>query len=412
MEQEAEVTNTAPASEAPSTTSTEATPAQTGAEPPRDRNSFIREKVEAARAVEAEKDAKIPRRAPEGQFKRGPGRPSKAELAARETAKTKAAPTVEPEAKDPAKAPVAAAPKPEAAQAAQETVATTPQAAGVPGGLRAQFKATFGQLPKEWQEEIARLDKTAQGAASELGAKYAPDVKFAQELKAEIQPYEMMIRSEGGTPATAVRDLLRTAAIFRIGSPAQKQQALTQIAKQFNVPLQAAAAPSDGQPEGSLPDISNHPVVQQLMGTVQQLQQGFTQQTQAQTQAQETANLEAVNGFLAETDGKGSAKHPLDESLQAPFAQEIGLVRGLNPSWDARRVLEKAYENLSWKQPELRAVILQKQEAEKQAKAAADLAAKRQAAVSVRGSPASAATTSKPQSRSEFLKEQLAGLGR
>jgi hypothetical protein len=404
--EEAEVTNTAPASDAPSTTSNEAIPEQSGAAPdkPKDRNDFIREQVEAKRVSEAERDAKVQRRAPEGQFKRGPGRPSKAEIAAREAAKAKT------EVEKPAEKPAVAAAKPVEKPAELETPSAPPVAQGVPNGLRAPFKATFGQLPKEWQEEVARLDKIGKEAADQVGSKHAPDVKFAQELRAEIQPYEMMIRAEGGTPQTAIRDLLRTAAIFRIGTPAQKQGALMQIAKQFNVPLQAAAAP-DGQPEGGLPDIAQHPAYQQLAGTVQQLQQNLTQQTQAQTQAQEAANLDAVNGFLAETDGKGSAKHPLDESLQSPFAQEIGLVRQLNPQWDARRVLEKAYENLSWKEPGLRAVILERQEAEKKAKAAQELAAKRQAAVSLRpGAPATAATTSKPQSRSEFLKEQLSGL--
>ncbi len=396
------IENPAPASETPSTPSNEATPEQSGAEPQKkDRNSFIREQVEAKRTDEAEKDAKVQRRAPEGQFKRGPGRPSKAELAAREAAQSKSTP---------AQAPV----KAEAAPAPAESPAPTQQVHGVPGGLRAPFKASFGQLPKEWQEEVSRLDKIAKEAAETVGARHAPDVKFAQDLKAEFQPYEMMIRAEGGTPQTAVRALLRTAAIFRIGSPQQKQAELMNIARQYNVPLQAAAAEPGETPESALPDISNHPVVQQLMGTVQQLQQGFTQQTQAQTQAQEASNLEAVNGFLSETDDKGSAKHPLDDSLQGPFAQEIGLVRQGNPSWDARRVLEKAYENLSWKEPALRTVILQRQEAEKKAKEQQALAAKRAAAVQVRGSPSSPASgqSTGKQSRAEFLREQIAAANR
>jgi hypothetical protein len=397
-------TNLAPASETPNTPTTPdapaASPGADSPEKPKDRGDFIRQQVDAKRATEAEKDAKVQRRAPEGQFKRGPGRPSKAEIAAREAAKAK---TVEKTAETPAAAPA----KPAATPAVAETAQPQAQPQAVPSGLRAQFKATFGQLPKEWQEEIARLDKSG----AELGSKYAPDLKFANEVRAEIQPFEMMIRAEGGTPQTAIRALLKDAALFRIGTPQQKQQRLMEIAKTYNVPLQAAAAEPGAQPESALPDISSHPVVQQLMGTVQQLQQGFTQQTQAQVQAQETANLEAVNSFLAESDEKGNLKFPLDDSLQAPFAQEIALVRQLNPNWDARRTLEKAHENLSWKVPELRAVILQKQEAEKQAKAAQELAAKRQAAVSLRpGAPATAAANSKPQNRAEFLKEQLAGI--
>lgn len=402
-------TTQAPASDTPSTPQTEAPAAPSGAdlqEKPQSRADFIKEQIAAKSKPEGE--PKVQRRAPEGQFKRGPGRPSKAEIAAREAVKAKT--------EKPADAPTQAPQKAAAAPAAAEVPVVAPQTpvapTGVPTGLKAQFKATFGQLPKEWQEEVARLDRTAQEAAEKVGSKYAPDAKFAQELRAEIQPYEMMIRAEGGTPASAIRALLQTAATFRFGTPQQKQAALMQISKTYNVPL-AAGTQSDGQPEGGLPDISNHPAYQQLAQTVQQLQQGFTQQTQAQTQAQEQANLEAVNTFLGETDDKGNAKHPLDDGHQQAFAQEIALVRQANSTWDARRTLEKAYENLSWKVPELRAVILQKQEAEKQAKAQQELAAKRQAAVSVKpGSPAVAASTSKPQNRREFLAEQIAGLGR
>ncbi len=412
MDSEAtEVTNPAPASETPNTPNqTDASVASSGAatetEAPKDRGDFIRQQVEAKRADEAVKDAKIPRRAPEGQFKRGPGRPSKAELAAREAAKTKPV-------EKPAETPAQAVAKPAATPAVAETAQPVAQAQGVPMGLRAPFKATFGQLPKEWQDEVARLDKIGREAADQVGAKHAPEVNFAKEIRAEFQPFEMMLRAEGATPQTAIRALMQDAAIFRFGTPQQKASRLQQIAQIYNVPLQAAAAQSGEQPEGALPDISQHPAYQQLAGMVQQLKQSFTQQTQAQTEAQETSNLNAVNAFLAEVDDKGNSKNPLDDSLQTAFAQQIGLVRSANPGWDAPRVLAKAYENLSWTEPTLRTVILQRQEADKQAKTQQELAAKRQAAVSLKpGTPAVAASTSttQKQSRSEFLKEQLSGL--
>jgi hypothetical protein len=194
-----------------------------------------------------------------------------------------------------------------------------------------------------------------------------------------------LIQAEGGTPITAISDLLRTAALLRTGSPQQKQQMLLAIAQQFGVPLGMAQGHMQGQPHG-MPDISAHPFVQHLAGTVAQMQGHFTEQQKAAQAQVERTNAKAVQDFIGEADAKGQPKYPMDEALEGDFVVEIQLARSLHPDWDARRVLEAAYENLTWKTPSLRDLRLKKQEDERKAKEAEELAKKKQAGVQTKGS--------------------------
>ena len=275
--------------------------------------------------------------------------------------------------------------------------------ASVPGGLQAHLKLKWNDLSPEWQEELARLDKTG----ADAGNKFAPQVQFAREIQNEIQPYEAMIRAEGGTPATAIRSLFQTAALLRTGTQAQKQQAVMQIMQTYGVQLpQGQQQGQEGTPP--MPDIAQHPYVQQLATQVSQLTGHLTQQQQREQQQREAANANAVNAFLSES-ANGVPKYPIDPTLEEPFAQRIAFVRSNHPDWDSRRVLEQAYEDLSWTQPNLRTVLLSRQEAERQAKNAQELEKKKAAAVQVRGGP-SPATLAKPNAtdRRELIKRELA----
>jgi hypothetical protein len=161
--------------------------------------------------------------------------------------------------------------------------------------------------------------------------------------------------------------------------------------------------------QGQMPDITAHPFVQQLAGTVEQLRGVFTQQQRQEQERLEKANSEAVSTFLTEADAKGQPKYPLEDSMQSDFATQISLVRTSNPTWDARRVLEKAYENLSWTHPALRQLQLQKQEEDRRAKEQQELAAKKAAAVSVKGSgPSTGSASIDPTDRRAVIASRLA----
>lgn len=317
---------------------------------------------------------------------------------------------------EPAVAPQAAAPS-QAAPAAPQQPAAAPQVLGVPGSLKAHLKARFNELPAEWQEEITRLDRTG----AEAGQKFAPQIQAYKDIQAVIAPYENILRATGRTPTQTIAAMMNAEAALLTGSPQQKAQMFRQFMQQYNVPpelvfqgMQPQQPSIDGQQQpAQMPDISQHPLMQQMTQQVSTISQHFTQQQQAQQRAQaETAN-KAVSSFLAETKPNGTPKFPMDDSLEEAFAAEIGMVKQANPDRDARFVLEAAYQNLAWKTPQLREVLLKDQEAERAAKLQQELAAKKAAGVSVKGGPAAPSTgKADPKDRRAFIKSQFATHGR
>lgn len=275
--------------------------------------------------------------------------------------------------------------------------AETPAAVPIPNSLKAQRKAEWGTLPRAWQEEIARIDQASMKGVENLKTL----AKFGDEVMNEVKPYEHMILAEGGTPAAAIRDLLATASLFRRGTPEQKQQALTQIARQFNIPMPGqvnAALLEPGAEQRQPPfDPLAHPQLRAKLDKLDHLEKFVSSHFEAQERQTMESNMNAVNAFLSQVDAQGSALHPLDETLEGAFAQEIGAVRTGHPDWSADKVLQEAYENLSWKTPEIREVRLSRLDAEREAKRKAEtekaLAAKRNASGSLSGTSQTTPTT-------------------
>jgi len=262
-----------------------------------------------------------------------------------------------------------------------------------PQALAASIKAKWGELPPEIKKEFIRLEQSSAKGVVKL----QEEARVGRDLMSEIEPYRALIQSAGGTPQTVVRSLLNTAAILRTGTPAQKQQAVVSIIQEYGVPM------------GQVPmQTETHP----LETKVQQLERLLLEQQQTRQQQEQGQIIGVVNQFLEEADEKGSLKHPLDESLEPEFADEIQAVRARNPNMSYREVLEMAYDRMSWKVPEIRQTLLERQQAEAEAKrkekAAQEVAKKQAAAVSVKGSAANTAP-SQPDSLRSLIESQVYG---
>src|SRR5690606_26995775 len=112
------------------------------------------------------------------------------------------------------------------------------------------------------------------------------------------------------------------------------------------------------------PQTEPHPLEREVQWLKQQLQE----QQQTRKQQEDGQIMTVINQFLEEADEKGSLKHPLDESLEPEFADEIAAVRARHPELAHRQVLEQAYERMSWKVPEIRQTLIERQQAEAEAK--------------------------------------------
>lgn len=254
-------------------------------------------------------------------------------------------------------------------QPVQEEIVQEEQPVKPPRALAAHLKAKWSDIDPDIKKEFVRLEENSFKGVSAL----QEDAKVGRSLKSIIEPYTPLIAAAGGTPETVVSNLLRTAAILRTGTPYEKQQAVYGIIQEYGIDI--------GNVQYQAPD--------PVMTRVQQLEQQLLQTKQQQEQQSELERVNAVNNFLEETDSNGNLKYPLDESLANPFYYEVLAVKETNPNAKYRDVLEKAYENLSWKVPEIRQAKLAQQQSEAEAKRkekeAAEVAKKKGAAVSIKG---------------------------
>ena len=182
----------------------------------------------------------------------------------------------------------------------------------------------------------------------------------------EFQPYEAMIRAEGGTPAGAISDLLGTAYRLRTETPQNKGRLVMQIAQQYGADLsEFINRPATEQQQEGQQDLSQvQQMVQQLVAPhLQKIQQWEESQTTAQQQQQQLVEMEvnnAIQAFQSATNEDGSPKHLYFEN-----------VRPLMSTYFANgqaETLEQAYDMACWANPEVRATLQAEQQRSAEAK--------------------------------------------
>jgi hypothetical protein len=191
-----------------------------------------------------------------------------------------------------------------------------------------------------------------------------PDAQLGKNLRGVIEPYRMLIEAEGGTPERAVADLLRTAAIFRVGTPQQKYEAIAQIANQFGLDLSVFSRQAPAQGNGQAPPQGQFydPRVDQLLAQQRQQESARQQQEERQTES-------IVTRWMDEKDERGEPKRPYIGDVINEMSALLPQIRQENPSLTYAQALEQGYERAVWAHPEIRTILQQK--------AASDLEAKR-----------------------------------
>lgn len=286
-----------------------------------------------------------------------------AKPAATESAAPAETPTQTPET---ANEPAAAAPTEEA-----------PQGIDInrpPSSWKPAAKALWSGLPEAIRAEVYRREDGIHNGVKAI----RESADFGQSIRKVIQPYEMLIQAEGGTPERAIADTMRTAALFRVGTPQQKLQALIAIDKQFNCGLQQYVAQHAGQvgltqpqqqdggqpnPQAvAQPQVFQDPRVDTIMQT-------FERQERERAAQDESIRTAAANDFVSAKDDKGQPRYPFIDNVADDMAERVASLRRKNPAMPHKEVLEKAYDDAVWANPETRAVLLSQQQAKAQSQA-------------------------------------------
>lgn len=261
----------------------------------------------------------------------------------------------------------------------QEAAPETPKAdvAKAPKSWRKEAAADWARLPAAVQAEVHRREVGFHEGIKQ----YRDAAGFGEAMAKEFQPYEAVIRSEGGTPQAAARELLNTAYILRAGNQAQKTQAVAQICQQFGIDPRGLVPAEDGaQPTAD-------PIVQRLrdeLGQVTTYLRGQEQRTALQTKQ---AAQSEIQDFAADAANEHleQVRHDMAELLEASKKP---------------MTLKEAYDKACWANPEVRAKLLAEQQ-ELTRKDAAKKAAEAKRAASTNIAPRGTHPAAKPKGSME-----------
>lgn len=163
--------------------------------------------------------------------------------------KKPAAPEPKQPATTPAPAKQASSEKPSKESVSQDG---TPAQKGMkpPVSWRPEAREKWGTVDPAIQAEVHRRDKEV----SEALRTSADSRKFHQEFNQLTAPYQQFFAAEGSNPMEGYKYYLQTAALFRVGAPQAKAQAVAQIVRQYGIDIRmlddALAGVMQGQGNG------------------------------------------------------------------------------------------------------------------------------------------------------------------
>lgn len=234
----------------------------------------------------------------------------------------------------------------------------TPAPASLSSAMKEKWKTLDADVKAEWSKR--------ENDIHQMVTRHDGELNLGRKMKEVINPYMPIIQAEGGTPETAVRDLLNTAYVLRTGSPAQKAEIIRTVAQQYGVDLNQAVQPRE----------EVHPVIAQLQQQIADLQtkanpDAIRNQLQSEL---EYANIqEQIKAFASD------ASNIHFESVKAPMA-------ALLDSGQAQ-TMKEAYDAACWANPTIRSSLLKEQQSQLEAKRREEIKAKKQASASISGSP-------------------------
>lgn len=247
-----------------------------------------------------------------------------------------------------------------------------------PQAWTAEAKKDWAALPPHIQAEIIKRENdTHKMFTSREG-----ELRLGREMKDVIDPFMPLIKESGAEPKALIHDLLGTVNTLRNGTEEQKIMVMRNIAEGYGVDLQKVMG------------YQSNPI-NQLYGELNSLKQQLNPQAiinQLQEQ-QEAARIQSeVDAFAADPNNVHFDK-------VKPF---MGSLLSSGQAKDLR----EAYDMACYAIPEIRSTMFSAPKADEAAKRKAEVAQKKNAAVSIKGSSSVVHGNTKPPIRT--LEEELA----
>jgi hypothetical protein len=260
-------------------------------------------------------------------------------------------------------------------------VPTTPK----PDGPRLSnyLKNRHGEEWDKLPEKVKETFLSYESRVGQLASRYGQAAKEYENLQSVFAPYEEMVRSEGGTMATAMQSLLETARILRQGHPSQKLALLQALVDTFNVP--AKVAPFEDASVNAPPELINR---------ITQLEQQLLTQRAGETHNARTQVKQSLDNFISDP--------------AHPYVHEDGFLDIMADLVEIGRAkdLDDAYAKAAMIHPVTQAKELSKRQSAEAERLAAE-AAKRRSAASA-SLPSRSAATAPASNGKVSLRDELA----
>lgn len=260
-------------------------------------------------------------------------------------------------------------------EAAKEVATETPETPATPAieapqSWGAAVKEKWAALPIEVQQQIAKREQDIHQAMT----RHDGELNLGRAMKETIAPYMATFQAEGVSPQQAITNILNNDHILRHGTPQQKVQKAAEILQYYGIPPEVLAGAEISQPQPT------DYIMQELAQLKQQLNPQALMQ-QLQQQQEDVAFQKEIEAFAS--DPANVYFNQLRETVAALVGQG--------------KTLKEAYDMACYADPSIRSTLLAKQKAEEEAKRKADVAAKKRAAASITGSPATPSNSGSQQ---------------
>jgi hypothetical protein len=250
----------------------------------------------------------------------------------------------------------------------------------MPNTWRKEMAETWKALPETARQEIHKREQDFHNGVKQ----YKDAAGFGASMAQEMLPYQEIMRQQGVSPQSVVRDIMASLKTMVTGSEESKAAEFLKLASTYGINLDTVLSLRQRAPAQAAPELQ--PVLQR----VQQIETRITQADQEREQAQQREDDARVQAFL--NDPKNEHARTVSKQMSA-----------LLMSGQAQD-MQDAYEQAIWIHPEVRPKLLEKQEAERRKKESEEAAAARKAAaanVTRRGTPP---TPAKPGSMDDTIR--------
>jgi hypothetical protein len=207
-----------------------------------------------------------------------------------------------------------------------------PESLDAPNHWSPEDREAFGELDEKGRRLYLKRYKEMEAGYTKKSQSISEDRKLAENFKKVIANHEEYLRKIGVDPLMATDKLLETEKLLRVGTPAQKMDALQRICRDYGINL-------NQQVDQQYTNQNQQHIDPQTLAVYEKLQslEQRQQQIEQERLAREYSSLEnQIVSFQNAVDDKGEAKHPHFETLRLDMSEMLtkGMAKSLEDAYN------------------------------------------------------------------------------